>query len=537
MNPHTSNPDDHPDSSGFPLPSDASLQRPHPSAFRTELFDEFSLLGGEQVLEALPAIETFAIDHPVELDALDDTVRLLLSSSQRRGRMPTASLTSSASVRGLRLASEYARDGLIMSMFAFDELPELCELTLLRLAHMQGVRDTPLSLDHPRFDVEELGKIPHEIRDPQSSAARGLTAAFGWEWPYFGSIDATPLFITLLCRHARRDLSFLDRRVLQRDGEERSMGQAFLRAMDWLIASIDRHPLGLLGTYAASNSSWQTWRDSVDAYHQSDGTLARGLVAPFAAQVFAYNALVEAARLIDALRFYQLAGFLRSEVEQHETTIAAMGRPISTAKLGTLRLVAEELRSATLQTMWIDRDGGYFAAAHQLDASFTGALDIKTCDMGLALNGSFLKEACYQSMRDALVNQLTDAHSPLVCPSGIRTLAQGEVRFRSGAVHNGAVWPWINAWIASGLRQHGYDAEAERLENAILDIIRQLGCYPQFVRGSSSAQVSLNHVEIQTRAPDGNGAFFEHFAIEPSMPVHGWSVFAAWSIYHRRRLD
>lgn len=498
------------------------------SAYSADILEDFHLLENERVVR----IERNRAGAPQTPRQLGEALTALFPNGSAQ-RLPLAAAIENTTARTAKLASEFARDSLIMAMFTPESMPNLTLATLRRLAEHQGVYDAPLCLDNPRFDAEEIGKIPHEIRDANSSIARTLSAVFGWEWPYFGSLDATPMFVSLLAQKGLANPEIMRETVVQRDGITRTLGQVFLRALDWMINAIDRHPLGLLGTYAASDGGWQVSRDCIDGLHRADGSLARGFVAPFAAQIFAYDALLYSAELIDKLRVFDFAQILADEASQFEDVKDIMGRPISTAKLMTLRLIADQLRFATLQTMWIDRHGGFFAAGYQLDATYTGPLDIKTSDMGLALNSRLLDGDAMTKMRAAIVQQLTDDQSPLVCPNGIRSLASDEVRFRASSAHNGAVRPWMNAWIAAGLRRHHFERDASRLEARTLRLVQSVGCYPEFVRGTDNSDVVLNDATIYTVAPNGYNEYFENPVIEPPATLSGCTAFAVWSIIDR----
>lgn len=496
----------------------------------TEIFDDFVLQKGERVVR----IERSRARRTPTPRLLGDALSALFpASSGPESRLPLAAAIDNTTARTARLSSEYARDGLIMAMLTPNSMPSVALSVLRRLAENQGVRDVPLVLDNARFDTEEIGKIPHEIRDNASPLARSLSVSLGWEWPYFGSIDATPMFLSLLAQRALENPEILREQVHQRDGMDRTLGQVFLRALDWLIAAIDRHPLGMLGTYAATDGSWQVARDTADGFHRADGTLATGLVAPLAAQVFAYDALLYSAELLDAIRVFDFAQILCDEADQFSSVSEIMGRPISTAKFLTLRLIADQLRFATLQTMWLDRQGGYFAAGYQLDASYTGPLDVKTSDMGLVLNSRLLEDDAYARIRALLAEQLTSPDSPLVCPNGVRSLAADEVRFRNASAHNGAVRPWMNVWVAKGLRRFHFEREAAELEAKTLGLVQAVNCYPEYVRGVDNTDVIMDENTIITISPSGNGDFFENPAIEPPASLSGCTAFAVWSIIDR----
>ena len=82
--------------------------------------------------------------------------------------------------------------------------------------------------------------------------------------------------------------------------------------------------------------------------------------------------------------------------------------------------------------------------------------------------------------------------SEMLNVSGIRTLANDEVRFRPGAYHNGSVWLWDTHHISKGLRHHGYTEAADDLDRKLLGVVDATKLFPEYVRGDNADVPTLN---------------------------------------------
>jgi glycogen debranching enzyme len=306
----------------------------------------------------------------------------------------------------------FGRDTLITS---FQELllgPEAAAGALRALAEAQA--DT----DDPERDAEP-GKIVHELR-------RGKTARI-WTDRYYGTVDATPLFLVLLSEQWRWSGD---------DGLVLELEHAARRALDWIDSSGDRDGDGFVeylrrGSHGIDN---QNWKDSYNSMVFHDGSLARAPIAPVEVQGYVYDA---------KLRMAELA---RCVWRDEEAAVRLEGE-------------AATLRERFDAAFWLPERGWY---ALGLDAD-KRPVDALASNMGHLLWSGIVPAERVAEVAAKLVS------GPLWSGWGVRTLAADEPAFDPLEYHNGTVWPHDNSLIALGLAQAGRRAEAERVVRALLD--------------------------------------------------------------------
>lgn len=308
----------------------------------------------------------------------------------------------------------FGRDSLITAYQAMILSPEPARNVLRALAsHQAAGRDD--------FTDAEPGKIAHEFR-------RGEMAFFGEipETPYYGTADATPLFLILLgeVHHWTADAEFV-----------REMEPAARRALDWIMDHSDKVN-GYVAYHTRSTAGLknQSWKDSDDSMLFRDGTRVEGPIAPVEVQGYTYDALLRTAGLAES----------------------AWGD----AELATeLRERAADLKDRFNRDFWME-DRGYYALA--LDGEGR-RVDSITSNPGHLLWGGILPVERARAVADRLMS------SALFGGWGIRTMAAGEGGYDPDSYHNGSVWPHDNAIIVHGLRRYGFAREAERITGALLD--------------------------------------------------------------------
>ena len=400
----------------------------------------------------------------------------------------------------------FGRDSLRVAIDLISSYPELARTTVLKLAELQGIiTDTARE--------EEPGKIVHEARDADDPLARKLTEELGWGWPYYGTIDATPEFIrtlTAYCRLTEENYAFLSETYMDRSQTERTIGYAMDAAVEWILRNLDKNPEGLLEYKAVlpRGIENQVWKDSWDSYHHADGTYANHNqgIASIEVQTAAYDALLDAALLYEN----------------------ALG---DSDKAMQLRTRAAQLRRTILDLFWTDDKGGYFVlGTDRDDEGNLRQLKIRTSNMGHVLNSRLLEDGSEESerMREALVHQLTSRE--LLTPSGIRTLASDEVRFRPGAYHNGSIWLWDTHHIAKGMRRHGYNELADELDRRLLNVVTATKIFPEYVRGDGAETPSIN---TQTIVLWDDIRQRTNQLEQPPQEVQAWTVAAILAIKKR----
>lgn len=306
----------------------------------------------------------------------------------------------------------FGRDTLITS---FQELllgPEAAAGALRALADAQA------ATDDPERDAE-AGKIVHELR-------RGKTARI-WTDRYYGTVDATPLFLVLLSEQWRWSGD---------DGIVLELEHAARRALDWIDSFGDRDADGFVeylrrATHGIDN---QSWKDSYNSMVFHDGSLAHAPIAPVEVQGYVYDA---------KLRMAELA----RRVWRDETTAVRLEGEAAT------------LRERFDAAFWLPERGWY---ALGLDAE-KRPIDALASNMGHLLWSGIVPADRVAEVAAKL------ATGPLWSGWGVRTLAADEPAFDPLEYHNGTVWPHDNSLIALGLAQAGRRVEAERVVRALLD--------------------------------------------------------------------
>jgi glycogen debranching enzyme len=309
----------------------------------------------------------------------------------------------------------FGRDSLITSFQALPYLPELAATTLHVLAARQArVRDD--------FHEQEPGKILHELRFGELTA-RGERP----HSPYFGTADATPLFLVLLDEYHR--WSGDDELVRALEPHARA-------ALDWIEDSGDSDGDGYV-EYARRNPTTglanQCWKDSWDAIQFAEGTLAQGPIATCEIQGYVYDARRRAARLA-------------REVWGDE------------ALAGRLERQAASLRECFQRDFWMPERGCHALA---LDGE-KRQVDSLTSNIGHLLWSGLLDEGEAAATAERLLDE------QLYSGWGVRTLGTREAGYNPLGYHTGTVWPHENSLIAAGLARYGHNEAASTIAVAML---------------------------------------------------------------------
>src|SRR5213075_2848252 len=306
----------------------------------------------------------------------------------------------------------FGRDTLITCLQTLLFGPELARTALGVLAELQA------KVDDPDIDAEP-GKIVHEVRHGK--------AARTWHERYYGTVDATPLYLILLSEVWR----WTDDAALVRDLK----GPA-LAALGWIDNYGDRDGDGFIEYERRTEHGLdnQSWKDSWDSQRFHDGTLAMTPIAPCEVQGYVYDAKRRVAELArDVWRDRELAGRLERE--------------------------AEELRSRFDRAFWVDDRGGFYALA--LDG------EKEQVDSLCSNIGHLLWSGIVPPKRvDAVVDQLMG--DELWSGWGVRTMSTADAGYNPLAYHNGTVWPHDNSLIAYGLARAARWPEAHRIIRTML---------------------------------------------------------------------
>lgn len=311
-------------------------------------------------------------------------------------------------------AVPFGRDALISAWEVLSLNPEIARGTLLTLARYQGQKVDPTR-------DEEPGKIMHELRSGELANLRSIPFT-----PYYGSVDATPLFVVLLGEYFRwtGDLELV-----------RRLFPAAHRAMEWIDQYGDVDGDGYVEYQCRSERGLanQGWKDSGDAIVNRNGELARPPIALVEVQSYVYGARLHFARLAQVLGEKELAG-----------------RMIS---------AAAALREKFNRDFWLPEQG-FFALALDGDKRPVEAI---TSNPGHCLLFGLVEDELVRPMIKKLLS------SSLFSGWGIRTMSSQEVAYNPLSYHNGSVWPHDNALIGLGMQRYGFPAAVQRVALGLLE--------------------------------------------------------------------
>jgi glycogen debranching enzyme len=296
-------------------------------------------------------------------------------------------------------STTFGRDGLITALQMLWWSPDVARGVLHRLAAYQAKTTDPSADAQP-------GKILHEMRGGEMAALHEVP--FGL---YYGSVDATPLFVLLAGLY------------LERTGDIAAIAELWPNieaALAWIDGPGDPDRDGFVEYQRASDQGLanQGWKDSHDAIFHADGRLAEGAIALVEVQGYVYAAKRMAARCARGLGRDDAAQRLDAEASQ----------------------LAERFEAAfwcpDLETYALALDGAKkpcrVRTSNAGQVLFTG---IAAADRATRVAKDLLRPRFYSGW-------------------GIRTVADDQIRFNPMSYHNGSIWPHDNALIALGLARY-----------------------------------------------------------------------------------
>ena len=355
-------------------------------------------------------------------------LRMRSETDPGHGRLPAAGVPWFMTVFG--------RDTIITCLQTLLFGPELARTALEVLAELQATEDDP-TID------SEPGKIVHEVRTGK--------AVRRWFAKYYGTVDATPLYLVLLSevwrwtgartlRQARNGPPVRARAGIDRWGDVD--GDGFVEYKKRSERGLDN----------------QSWKDSGDSMRFADGRIAEPPIAPSEVQGYVYDAKRRVAELArDVWRDRDLADRLDRE--------------------------AAELRDRFDAAFWVPERGGYYALA--LDAE-KRQVDSMCSNMGHLLWSGIVRPERVEAVVDALMGD------GLWSGWGVRTMSEVDAGYNPLSYHNGTVWPHDNSLIAWGLARYGRWPEAQRIVQRMLNASRHFEYQlPEVFAGLRRSETSI----------------------------------------------
>ena len=308
----------------------------------------------------------------------------------------------------------FGRDGIITAMEVLWMAPQVAKNVLKFLAHMQATKVDPENDAEP-------GKILHEAR----SGEMANTGEVPFK-KYYGTIDATPLFVMLAGMYYQQtaDIDTI-----------KKLWSNIKAALGWIdnYGDLDGDGFVEYKHKAKNGLTNQGWKDSYDSIMYKDGELCEPPIALCEVQGYVYAAKKHASSLAEALEEKDFAQELLQQ--------------------------AEHLKQKFNDVFW-DEESSCFALA--LDGN-KKPCNVVASNPGHCLFCGIVDEDKAPKLATTLMS------TEMFSGWGIRTLAEGEIRFNPMSYHDGSIWPHDNAIIAAGLAKYGFQKEAAKILSAMFD--------------------------------------------------------------------
>jgi glycogen debranching enzyme len=386
----------------------------------------------------------------------------------------------------------FGRDSLVIADLLFDVKPHLRMNVIGALGSVQGIN----------FDAkseEEPGRIAHEVRRSDDPVALKLSEHGDWKFPYYGSVDATLIWMKQVHLAA-----MVDPAVLDSDIGGIALWERFIASTEWVLRRLTT-PSGFIESSRANPKGIanQVWKDSGDSYMHSNGAIARGDSTASVETVGETFDAIMAAVEIQVMK---------------PSTIW----PLSTQELTQ---IAHNLQRSLIAYFWM---GDSFALGLERDSNGVAVkFESLASNQGRLLDSGVLSGDEFSIYRKAIATAMTD--SSMLGDSGLRTLSNAHSSYRPGGYHTGSAWPFDGVLTARGLLKQGFTEESLLVQSKIKRAIESCGGYPEFFRGDWPESDLINRYiqDVQFKDESGVRADTNRIA-QPPQIIQGWTV-AAYS--------
>ncbi len=411
----------------------------------------------------------------------------------------------------------FGRDSIETAEDLLEAHEELASEIIVSTARLQGLKTDSRN-------EEEPGKIHHEYRSAHFNGGRVPPASFErmrqlqWQWGedgddmvYYGTVDATPLYLRLLGNFAARYGEYVwQLQYIGRDRTQRSVLDSAYMAAEWIARKISSSPWGFI-EYKRQNPHGlanQAWKDSQTAYLHTNGEPANydSGIAALEVQGYAYDALKVAAALPG----------------------------ISPERSAHYLQLAKSLQQAVLSKLWMPQEQFFAQGLDRDGQGKSRQIRTLTSNAGLLLDSKLLLDLPEESRRhytQPVIEQLQGRE--FLTGAGIRCRALKHKAIPGYVDYHGsyAVWPKETYDIAKGARRHGYETFAAQLERYIVESVIASGeFYELFYVGDHGDIWYDRHAAVSRFSSQ-----VHHQA--PPVPETGqaWVISAFMSIAFRRQ--
>ncbi|OAS82454.1 MULTISPECIES: amylo-alpha-1,6-glucosidase [Metabacillus] len=308
----------------------------------------------------------------------------------------------------------FGRDSLIAALQMLSLNPEVAKGTILTMASKQGK-------NQDSWRDEQPGKIMHEIRFGELANTNQIPFT-----PYYGTIDATPLFLILVCEYVKwtGDLEIV-----------KEVESNIADALAWIDQYGDRDG-DLFVEYHQESSKGianQGWKDSGDSIVHRNGDYAKTPIALAEVQGYVYQAKIGIAEIYDQIGKQKLAVQLRQQ--------------------------ASKLKEKFDAEFWMD-DVNFYAIALDENKQQVGTI---TSNPGHVLFSGMLSEERNKAVANMLLSE------KMFSGYGIRTMGEGEAGYNPMSYHDGSIWPHDNSMILLGMGKLGQQEEAKKVMTGLIN--------------------------------------------------------------------